>query len=528
VASGIAVAIPYVKGAPENTTTEQMNQTLLMMRKLLGRNNFDIVPLESIAAARALTDTNGGKNPNAPYHSFILPYFKYYGDLDFQGGYLSALNTTINTDLTAQDNAVHYYISSSIDPKQYPTIYPGANGAGLGTAGASTWIDGTWQDMTVRLGSATAPFFGCTKLTPAFAYTTDVTPISTDANGNIQGWNYKNQAHFFFNTNTASTGGDLRRDTGLVALILWALGHIRTVRQKTFTSKQIMVTLDLDDWARQSTPAWYASVVANKANLPVYCRSAYGNGFGPVNLATEGGAVALNQAKADGLIPIIQGLQAEGIVKVHPHSHDTETGIVLTGAVDSAANGIIMYNLMKTRLQSYGLNVDPDYITNPGNQTNDFWDAACLAVGIKVMRGGDYVGMTQNTISPLNVGWNHGLIKTGRYEIGWVAATGTTPYNWDHVIAVTSFPTLHSTSEAKSKVFYWLTKGILFGSSSENQSGYGRWMTETPYTPLTFHPDSFGDSMIGAEIFNWFGQWKRNIFDFYQGVSDVSRIIRGV
>lgn len=529
--TGICIVLPSKKGFRNESRYGATRLMFLAFQRLLqgrGASGFDVCDLTEVVARRALTassaDVVRGKYPNAPYHSYIYPYWGWFSGLD-GGEHVSQSPVNLPSQWTADiyGNAdVHHYVYGYVDPSDVHLIWPdGTSGPGLGPqAGAQTTACSNYcEEFTCTIAGKTARIWHGGDKTVVATVPPNVTPILANAAGEIASWTYKNKWHYW-NANSILNHHSLMY-LSWYGFILWTMAHMTKVRGKRLWTNRTPVWIDVDDVCRKTIPAWYARGESDPQGIRRFALAAKRNGFGKVNVATE--AVAASLAGSPSMVAALAQCVKERLVLIHPHSHDVPAGdIVDPRKVTSDNQGAWMIQEMWENLENFGLPVTRQYLSMPANVTTEFLNRGASSLGVQLIRGGDWVGAATLSSQPNHIGAGSGIpahdfgqrrfFRTGHYS-GIAVDSANYFYNWSSFAAKFGY----GVPQVKAVTLSQHMREILAGSDQLDASGFPSKTHFQPACHLVMHPNATMDGDIGVDLLNWLGEWNA-VYPFYYGM----------
>ncbi len=533
--SGICVVLPFrigfkQDGRSPNTRVQWL--TLSRMLKGRGASGFDVCDLTEVPFRRSLTATSrevvDGIYPNAPYHSYIYPYFGYYGGLD-DGTHITMRPISVPqqwvNDLNSPSD-VHHYVFGYMLPDDLHQIWPdGSDGPGLfsGT-GATTYYSNDEEAMTISAGGQTAvTYSGALKISvPTMPAT--VLPIMTSGTGGIGAWTYRGKWHYWCGLYPPAS---FFFAVPWYAFLLWSLAHITKVRHKDLKTNRIRVWIDVDDLCRSGVVSWYQKGEQDPHGIERFAQAAFQRGFGLPNLATE--AVLPSLQGSPNLVNMIKTLCYQGLVRVHPHSHESPYGNIIDFlSIDTEEKGLQYLRQSWDSLAYMGIPVYKKYLSCPGNVVREPFMRAAASMGVQLVRGGDWVASYTGSVQPMHIGATsplrrfasgigNNMWRTGKYT-GLGVDTANHPFTWENLGIKSNWQEGRMRADTLSAHF----REILFGSDRIEAHGFPDRTHCQPSAHLVFHPSALYDDNCGIDVLEWLYQWNK-LYPYFEGESDVVR-----
>lgn len=531
--SGICIVMPFRIGYKFSGRYSTTRSIFIALQKMLvGRHasGFDVCDLTELAYRCSLTasspEVRMGKCKNAPYHSFIYPYWGWFSELD-KGEHVlqSGVNMPAQWAMDLASSVdVHHYIWGYVDPNDVHQIWPDgsdAPGIGPGSGGVTIPTTGYCEEFTCSIAGKTATVWHGGDKTIIADPPATVTPILTNNSGHIASWTYKNKWHYW-NANSMQPKNTLTY-LGWYGFVLWTLAHITKVRSHKLTVNTMPVMIDVDDVCRKTTTAWYSKLEADPQCIRRFGTACKVNGFGPPRIATE--AVAASIAGSPNLVASLAAISKQNLIRVHPHSHDVPYGAIKDPRdIKSELEAVDMLDQSWASLESVGIRVDKRYISMPANVINEDVTRGAFLRGIKLIRGGDWVSSATKSEQPMHIGAARGrgpyapipgfLYRTGHYG-GLLVDVGNNRYTWSTLGAKYAM----QENQVKSNQLTSFFREILLGSDRIDINGFASQSHIQPCAHYVFHPNAVTDDDLGIDMVNWMGEWNA-VFPFYCGIDD--------
>jgi len=397
-------------------------------------DDSDVIELVGV---RSLSDTQGGRYPNAPYHTFIYTHWQTSQLIDStkSTNMLSALADQWKVDASFDYIAVHHYVYGYRMPagESFNRWPDNVNGAGMAGSGSST-INSAWTLAKITANGITTRFYVWTQGAKKTAIPSSVTPIvykDGDAT-ELYAWSFRGARtdgpnwHFW---QGAITSGNYPEQTNWPMFVLWVLHHLINVRGVLSRINKVRVWVDFDDLCRQ-IGAWAIpfegspSHAPQDANILAFALATQRAKLGPIRFAIE--AVATSLAASPKALAAIKACASQYGSLIHAHSHDVAGNIIDPATVSSVSQGETMWAEEETNLLAVGVKPDKYYKTMPANYSSDPWETACYNKGNRMLRHGIYAAAGANEqrnnpqmISAKKIAETEGLIYlTGRYRDG--------------------------------------------------------------------------------------------------------------
>ncbi len=533
--SGICVVMPFRLGFRENWRTPNVKAMWLTLKRLLegrGASGFDVCDLDDVPFRRSLTATSREVSeriyPNAPYHSYIYPYFDYFGGLDDSTHMtmrpVSLPQQWVN-DLNSPDD-VHHYVFGYMTPDDLHHFWPdGSDGPGLFAGNGSTAYYPTVEaPVTCTIGNQTASAFSGTMRVTVPAIPASVVPILINADGGIGAWTYRQKWHYWCGLHT---NDNFWYTAPWYTFLLGTLAHITKVRHKDITTNRIRVWIDVDDLCRNGITNWYQRGEGDPNGIVRFANAAYVKGFGRPNLCVESTLPSLQGSP--NLVNTIRTLAIQGLAQVNPHCHESPyKDIIDFLAIDTEAKGVAYLRQAWKALESFGIPVYRKYLSGPGNAVTEPFMRAAASMGVQLMRGGDWVAKYQGSVQPMHVGCTSRvprlqsytglpMWRTGKYT-GLYVDGAAVPYTWATLAAKSQWPV----DKCRSNMLSFEFMEILFGSDRIETHGFTDRTHCQPSAHLVFHPNALYDDNCGIDILDWLSQWNK-IYPYYEGEDDAVR-----